>query len=254
MSPPETEQDVISMKISAEDLRTISLAFEAKTPQETLAWAIARFYPHLTLACSFGAEDVALVDMIVKIQPDTQIFYLDTGVLFRETYDLRDRLIQKYGIRPIQYLPELTLDQQAERHGPELWASNPDMCCNIRKVQPLQRALAPPLQAWITGIRRDQTPARANAGIVEYDKKFRLVKINPLVRWTSRQVWEYIQANDVPYNPLHEQGYPSIGCIPCTVPVRPGEDPRSGRWRGFNKDECGLHSSSNGDSTNGNGA
>jgi phosphoadenosine phosphosulfate reductase len=136
--------------------------------------------------------------------------------------------------------PELTVEQQAEVHGEKLWERTPDKCCEMRKVIPLRNALTP-FEAWITAIRRDQTLDRANASIVERDRKFGLVKINPLVAWTSRDVWAYVHNNDVPYNPLHDQNYPSIGCWPCTTPVMPGEDPRSGRWRGREKKECGLH-------------
>jgi phosphoadenosine phosphosulfate reductase len=232
--------DAVMVRLSGDDLRLISNHFEDKSPEEVLRWATDRFTPDIALACSLGADDMALVDMLSKVAPHTRIFYLDTGVLFKETYELRDQVIARYGITPIQLLPSLTLDEQAAAHGPNLWERDPDLCCNIRKVQPLSRFLSG-LQAWITGIRRDQTPARANSGIVELDKKFQLVKINPLATWTEKRVWDYIRANNVPYNPLHEQGYPSIGCIPCTSQVKPGEDSRSGRWRGFKKDECGLH-------------
>jgi phosphoadenosine phosphosulfate reductase len=227
-------------RMSVEDLKRISVDFEASTPQEVLRWALAEFHPDLALACSFGAEDVALIDMIVKIEPDTRIFYLDTEVLFAETYTVRDQLIARYGIQPIAYKAALAMDEQSTQYGKELYWREPDRCCFIRKVEPLQRALKD-LQAWITGIRREQSPTRANAGLVEWDTKFNLVKLNPLARWTTQQVWDYIKANNVPYNVLHDHNYPSIGCVPCTKPVNPGDDPRSGRWAGFVKTECGLH-------------
>lgn len=225
---------------SPEALARLSAAFEACTPQEVLRWALSEFAPDIALACSFGAEDVALVDMVWRIRPETSIFYLDTEVLFPETYATRDRLAERYGIRFLQIRPAVTLEGQELRFGPDLWARDPDRCCHIRKVQPLRSALAG-LRAWITGIRREQSPTRKTAPIVEADRRFGLVKVNPLARWTWADVWAYILAHDVPSNPLHGQGYPSIGCIHCTAPVAPGEDPRAGRWKGKGKLECGLH-------------
>ncbi|EPZ48118.1 phosphoadenylyl-sulfate reductase [Alicyclobacillus acidoterrestris] len=216
--------------------------FENATPEEIIAEALRRV-SNMTFACSFGAEDMVLLDMLMKINPEANVFYLDTNVLFQETYDLRDRAIEKYGIPNLrQVLPKLTLAEQAEKHGDELWKRDPNACCAIRKVEPLTQVLTE-YDGWITGIRREQAPTRANAKVFEWDAKFGLVKVNPLVRWTEGQVWRYIKQNDVPYNPLHDQNYPSIGCLHCTRPVNPGEDPRSGRWAGFNKTECGLHPS-----------
>jgi phosphoadenosine phosphosulfate reductase len=216
-----------------------SVEFESASPETILAWAVEKF-PKITLACSFGAEDVVLVDMLQKISPKTDIFYLDTNVHFKETYETRDRLEKRYGVKFIQVLPKLTLEEQAAQFGDELWKRDPNKCCNIRKVDPLTDILKN-YDAWITGIRRDQAPTRANAKKVEYDVKFGLIKFNPLASWTSEDVWNYIRANDVIYNPLHDQNYPSIGCEHCTRPVAPGEDPRAGRWSGFEKTECGLH-------------
>jgi phosphoadenosine phosphosulfate reductase len=219
--------------------REASEQFESASPEELLAWAVEKF-PNITLACSFGAEDVALVDMLQKISPKTDIFYLDTDFHFRETYETRDRLAERYGIRFVQVKPDLTPEEQAAQYGDELWKRDPNACCNLRKVQPLIRVLGR-YDAWITGIRRDQAPTRANARKVEYDTKFGLMKFNPLASWTSEDVWNYIRRNDVPYNPLHDRNYPSIGCSYCTRPVKPGEDPRAGRWSGTGKIECGLH-------------
>ncbi|MFC0212788.1 phosphoadenylyl-sulfate reductase [Paenibacillus chartarius] len=216
-----------------------AVEFENATPEAIIEWAVKTF-PKLTLACSFGAEDVVLVDMLQKISPTTDIFYLDTNVHFQETYETRDRLEARYGTKFVQVLPKLTLDEQAAQYGDELWKSDPTQCCNIRKVDPLTDILKN-YDAWITGIRRDQAPTRANAKKVEYDVKFGLIKFNPLASWTSEDVWNYIKANDVIYNPLHDQNYPSIGCSHCTRQVAPGEDPRAGRWSGFEKTECGLH-------------
>lgn len=213
--------------------------FEAKSAEELIAFAVERF-PNITLACSFGAEDVVLVDMLQKISPKTDIFYLDTNVHFKETYETRDRLQQHYGLEFVQVLPKLTLEEQAAKFGDELWKTAPNECCNIRKVDPLTDILKN-YDAWITGIRRDQAPTRANSKKVEYDVKFGLVKFNPLASWTSEDVWNYIRTNNIIYNPLHDNHYPSIGCEHCTRQVMPGEDPRAGRWSGHEKTECGLH-------------
>jgi phosphoadenosine phosphosulfate reductase len=213
--------------------------FENASPETVISWAIQTF-PNITFACSFGAEDVVLVDMLQKISPKTDIFYLDTDFHFKETYDTRDLMVEKYGLQFIEVKSKLTPEQQAAEHGEELWKSDPTSCCNLRKVEPLTRILSQ-YEAWITGIRRDQAPTRANAKKVEYDTKFGLVKFNPLASWTSEDVWAYIRANNVVYNPLHDRNYPSIGCEHCTKPVMPGEDPRAGRWAGNEKTECGLH-------------
>ncbi|HYM36772.1 MAG TPA: phosphoadenylyl-sulfate reductase [Nitrospiraceae bacterium] len=226
-----------------EALKALSASFESKQPQDVLAYALERYVPNIVLACSFGAEDVVLVDMIHKIHPRTKLFYLDTDFLFKETHEVKDRLIAKYGLRPeevLQVKSLLTPEQQAVQHGEALWSRNPDQCCQLRKIEPLTRALSG-YAAWITGIRRDQAPTRANAGLVEWDHKFQLVKFNPLATWKSEDVWAYITVHEVPYNELHDRHYPSIGCTHCTAPVMPGEDPRSGRWKNFAKTECGLH-------------
>lgn len=223
-----------------DEIQEAAAFFEDRRPQEVLAWALERYQGGIALACSFGAEDVALVDMVSRIRPDTKIFYLDTDLFFPETYAVRDRLLERYNAGLVRFSPASSLAEQESEHGPELWRQNPDLCCRIRKMEPLARALGD-LDAWVTGIRRDQAPTRANARVVEWDAKFSLVKINPLVRWTWQDVWDYIKENDVPYNELHDRGYPSIGCAPCTRQVKQGEDPRAGRWSGFNKTECGLH-------------
>ncbi|WP_010279733.1 phosphoadenylyl-sulfate reductase [Paenibacillus senegalensis] len=216
-----------------------SIDLEKMSAGEVISWAVGRF-PNLVLACSFGAEDVVLVDILSKISPSTNIFYLDTDLHFKETYETRDRLEDRYGIRFIQVKPKLTLEEQEEQFGAELWSSNPNQCCSLRKVDPLTSILAQ-YEAWITGIRRDQAPTRANAKKIEYDTKFGLVKFNPLADWSSDDVWQYIREHKLFYNPLHDQNYPSIGCDKCTRPVMPGENPRAGRWSGHQKTECGLH-------------
>jgi len=223
-----------------EEIRQLSDEFESASPEEILSWANEEFGEGLALATGFGAEGCVLVSMLANINRNARFFYLDTDLLFTETYELRDALERKYGIRFERRATTLSLDEQAEIYGEHLWETQPDLCCNLRKVEPLKEMLSG-LSAWVTAIRRDQSPARANAGIIERDKKFGLIKINPLARWNSRDVWRYIFKNIVPYNELHNSGYPSIGCIPCTTPVKIGENPRSGRWRGIAKTECGLH-------------
>lgn len=227
-------------KFSADEIAELAVKFENEDTMKVLEFALNSFHPNIAFACSFGAEDVVLVDMLVKIRKDAKIFYLDTDLFFKETYEVRDKLISKYGIKPIRFAPELTLEEMKEKYGPELWKRDPDLCCKIRKVEPLKKALGE-LDAWITGIRREQAPTRANAKVVEWDSKFNLVKFNPLARWKWNDVWDYIRKHSVPYNVLHDRNYPSIGCEPCTAPVKPGEDPRTGRWKGFEKTECGLH-------------
>jgi phosphoadenosine phosphosulfate reductase len=221
-------------------LQALNVELESRTPYDVLTYAVNTYFPDIVLASSFGAEDVVLVDMLSRINPATPILYLDTDFLFQETYATRDALTRKYGIQPIQVKSLLTPEQQAAKFGDKLWERHPDECCNQRKVEPLARALKP-YRAWITGIRREQSPSRAHAGIVEWDAKFDLVKFNPLARWKTEDVWSYIKLYDVPYNPLHDQGYPSIGCTYCTRPIQPGEDSRAGRWSGTAKTECGLH-------------
>ncbi|MDH4086655.1 MAG: phosphoadenylyl-sulfate reductase [Nitrospira sp.] len=226
-----------------EELKAWSASFETKPPQDVLAAAIERYGQKMVLACSFGAEDVVLVDMVHRINPSVPLFYLDTDFLFPETYATRDRIIERYQLKPAQVIQVkslLTPQQQAESHGDALWASHPDQCCQLRKVEPLTRVLKG-YDAWITGIRRDQAPSRANAGLIEWDEKFKLIKVNPLARWTWADVWSYIKVYEVPYNPLHDHNYPSIGCTYCTAPVALGDDPRAGRWKSFTKTECGLH-------------
>jgi phosphoadenosine phosphosulfate reductase len=225
------------------ELKLLSDSLESKQPQDVLSAALERYAPKIVVACSFGAEDVVLVDMVHRINPSVPLLYLDTDFLFPETYATRDCIIQQYDLKPSQVLQVkslLTPERQAEQHGEALWSREPDRCCQLRKIEPLTRALKG-FSAWITGIRRDQAPSRANAGLIEWDQKFELVKVNPLARWSWADVWSYIRIYDVPYNPLHDRNYPSIGCTHCTTPVAPGDDPRAGRWKNFAKTECGLH-------------
>lgn len=231
---------IFDKSFSDEDLRVLSHRFENSSPAEILSWADERFGPRVALATGFGAEGCALISMFTEINPKARFFYLDTDLLFPETYELRDRLAQKYGITFERQTARLSLAEQATKYGEKLWESEPNLCCQLRKVEPLKQYFAN-LDAWITAIRRDQSAARREAGIVERDKKFGIIKINSLARWTKREVWKYIIRNDVPYNILHDRNYPSIGCAPCTSPALSGENDRSGRWRGSSKTECGLH-------------
>lgn len=205
-----------------------------------LRWAERRFAPRLTFATGFGAEGCVLVDLIARHGLRVDVFTLDTGLLFPETHDLWRRLEARYRIRIRAVRPAETVEDQAATAGPALWEREPDSCCERRKIQPLRGELSR-FDAWVTAIRREQTPDRAAARHIERDGRFGLVKLNPLARWSSRDVWDYVRAHGVPTNPLHDRGYPSIGCTPCTSSVLDGEDARAGRWRGRAKTECGIH-------------
>ncbi|HEY6328002.1 MAG TPA: phosphoadenylyl-sulfate reductase [Blastocatellia bacterium] len=213
---------------------------EDRSPLEILEWAFEQFPGQLTLATAFGAEGIALIDMAVRVNPNVDIFSLDTGFFFPETYRLWDEVEKKYGISIRRMTPALSPTEQDQVHGPRLWERDPNLCCAIRKLAPLQHALAG-FDGWITAIRRDQTPSRANAKTVEWDRRWQKVKMNPLARWARDDVWRYVIGNKLPYNPLHDVGYSSIGCTHCTRAVGAGEDERAGRWAGSEKTECGLH-------------
>lgn len=208
--------------------------------EQVLAWAGHRFGAQAYLASSFGAEDVVLIDLASRIGSPFPVFTLDTDFLFAETYELIDVIQQRYGLAIERLHPEITPDEQTEQFGDALWKRYPDQCCEIRKIAPLKEHLQS-ASAWITGIRREQSPTRAHAQKLEWDAKFGLAKLNPLADWTENDVWSYIRLHNVPYNPLHKRNYPSIGCTHCTRAVSPGEDARAGRWSGFVKTECGLH-------------
>lgn len=235
VAPPLTPTDWIpaTLKVTNDYLADSS-------PAEILRWAVESFAPDLALATGFGPEGVVLLHLISQIAPETTVFYLDTDLLFPETYALRDELETRLGIKFTRVHSGLSVEAQVVEHGPELWARDPNTCCYLRKVEPLRKFLATQ-RAWVTGIRRDQTRHRANTALVEWDLPNGLVKLNPLAAWTNDQVWDHIQAHDLPFNKLHRQGYPSIGCWPCTRAVAPGEDPRAGRWAAFDKTECGIH-------------
>jgi phosphoadenylyl-sulfate reductase (thioredoxin) len=214
------------------DLGAASRALEGESPVAIQRWATEHMGPRITFATGVCAAGSVIIDLIARNKLAIDIFTLDKGVLLPQTHALWKRLEGHYGITIRGVVPDLAV--------PRLWETDPDRCCDLRKVKPLARELGA-FTAWITAIRRDQTPERASAQIVETDRKFGLLKINPLVAWTHDDVWSHLYANDVPTNPLHERGYPSIGCQPCTSPIVPGENLRAGRWRGADKRECGLH-------------
>jgi phosphoadenosine phosphosulfate reductase len=225
---------------SPEQIAEASERLKSATPQEALRWAVETFHPRLTMATAFGAEGCCIIHMLAEIEPSVRIFNLDTGYQFPEALELRERIRARYGIEVEFVRPELSVAEYEAEHGGPLYESRPDQCCHDRKILPLRRAVLG-YDAWISAIRKDQTEHRAQAGVVQWDAKFRLVKVNPLLNWTKREVWGFIVKNNVPYNPLHDRNYPSIGCWPCTRPVADGEDERAGRWAGKVKKECGLH-------------
>ena len=211
-------------------------------PHTVLRWAVREFHPRLMMATAFGAEGCCLLHMLAEIEPSVTVINLETGYQFPETLALRERILYRYGIAVEYVRPETTVEDYEAEHGGPLYGHRPDQCCNDRKILPLRaavRRIAP--KAWISAIRKDQTDDRAAAGVVQWDAKFDLVKVNPLLNWTRNDVWKFIVKHDVPYNPLHDDGYPSIGCWPCTRPVANGADERAGRWAGSVKKECGLH-------------
>jgi phosphoadenosine phosphosulfate reductase len=229
------------------EIRGLVKEFENKPAEEILRWALDTFKGKVALANSFGAEDVVLTDMFVKIDPKVKIFTLDTGRLPQEIYDVWERIEGRYGIRIEPYFPDArSVEAMVREHGPNLFYKNVELrklCCKLRKVEPLKRALSG-LDAWICGLRREQSITRENIKKIELDKAHgEILKINPLADWTIEQVWDYIMKNDVPYNKLHDRDYPSIGCAPCTRAVKPGEDIRAGRWwwEKLENKECGLH-------------
>jgi phosphoadenosine phosphosulfate reductase len=225
----------------SERVRGIQASAEKWSAERVLRWAFDEFQDDLAIASAFGAEGMAVIDMASRIRGDFRLFTLDTGFLFPETYKLMETVEERYGIQVERIYSALTPEEQERRFGKALWKRDPDGCCKLRKIEPLKRKLAD-LEAWVTSIRREQTAARAAAGKVEWDEKFELVKVNPIADWTHKQVWNYLYEHDVPYNPLHDQNFPSIGCMHCTRAIEEGEDLRAGRWAGNEKTECGLHS------------
>lgn len=209
-------------------------------PEQLMSWAAERWGSQLALSCSFGgAAGMVLLHMAASAAPETTVVYVDTGLLFGETYELIERASERYRLRFQAARPRQSLVEQALAEGPALWEREPDRCCKQRKVAPLGEALAG-YSAWITGVRRANSTTRSTTQLVEWSRKYSLVKLNPLAHWTDRELWGYVYANNVLYNPLLDRGYKSIGCHTCTS-LPNGDDPRSGRWANFAKTECGLH-------------
>jgi phosphoadenosine phosphosulfate reductase len=221
------------------DPAAVAAEVERLSASEAIAWAIDRFHPELRIATSFQKTSSVIVDLAHAVEPEARFFYLDTDLLFEQTYATRDALAERYGISFGRYAG-ISLETQEAEHGANLWRRHPDACCGIRKVEPMRAALAG-AACWVSGIRRVDSRTRAGAAKFGWDKRFGLWKLNPLADWTDEQVWNHIRENEVPYNPLHDEGYPSIGCTHCTV--RPGaeNDTRSGRWAGLDKNECGIN-------------
>lgn len=225
----------------------ISEQLESKDAKEVLRWGVERFFPKIAFSSSFGAEDVVVIDLLSRIKPQAAIFTLDTGRLPEETYEVMDRIRERYGVKIVSYFPQREAVERLERekgfYSFRQSVENRKECCGIRKVEPLNRALSG-LEAWITGLRREQALTRTRLEKVEADLgRGGIAKLNPLADWTTEQVWDHIRKNNVPYNKLHDLGFPSIGCAPCTRAVRPGEELRAGRWWWELPEhkECGLH-------------
>lgn len=226
---------------SSEELKAVSDHLESATPQEILRWAVETYHPRLSMATAFGAEGCVLIHMIAEIEPSVHLFNLETGYQFPETLATRERLLERYGVEIELVRPDQTVAELEAAYGGPMYRRDAAYCCHLRKIVPLKRALAG-RDAWISAIRREQTPDRARTAIVQWDPKFELVKVSPLANWTKGQVWSFILEHAIPYNPLHDQGYPSIGCWPCTRPVGAGAADRDGRWAGSSRTECGIHS------------
>lgn len=229
------------------DYDKLNATLKNRDSLDVLRWAKDTFDKKLVYACSFGAEAMVLLDLLSKVQKEANILFLDTDFHFSETYELIERVQERYPQFQINLAkPALTPSEQANQFGEQLWLKNPDQCCQIRKLDVLERELGN-YDAWLSGLRREQSPTRANTEFVNQDKRFKKLKICPLIHWTEEEIWMYIQLHKLPYNELHDQHYPSIGCTYCTNPVLPGEDARSGRWSGTGKIECGLHAPTEGE-------
>jgi phosphoadenosine phosphosulfate reductase len=231
---------VETIRPAAEQIAAWNTRFSDASPQALIQWGAARWDDRMALSCSFGgAAGMVLLDMVASVAPRTPVLYINTGLLFGETYHLIEQIHRRYRIDLRMTQPARSVAQQAAAEGAALWERDPNRCCQLRKVKPLADALAP-FAAWITGVRRDGAATRARANLIEWSTKYSLVKLNPLAAWSEQDVWRYIHKHNVPYNPLLDQGYRSLGCWTCTS-MPTSDDPRSGRWAGFNKTECGLH-------------
>jgi len=231
----ETDRPTLDLEDIVE---SASAALEGASPLEVVRWAAATFGDRICLTSSMS--DAALIHLVSKVKPGIDVLFVDTGYHFAETIGTRDAVESVYPVNVINVTPSRTVEEQDEALGPRLYGRNPDLCCHLRKVEPLGRALEG-YMAWFSGIRRDETSSRRDRKVVEWDRKRSMVKVNPILDWSQEDMDNYIADNGVIVNPLHYDGYPSIGCKPCTRPVAPGEDPRSGRWAGMGKTECGIH-------------
>lgn len=225
---------------SEDELNGLNQRFDQDDPDSLLKWASDQFGRYLVLGTGFGPSGIVLIHRVVDMGLPVKIFCLDTGVLFKQTYKLWRRVERRFDITIEKVSPILTLDGQRDLHKANLWESDPDRCCHIRKVLPLRKYLANK-HAWITGLRRSQSQWRENTQPVQWDSGNRVYKLSPLLNWSRDQVWDYIDQHDLPYNPMHDDGFPSIGCIPCTAPADDQSDERSGRWKHKEKTECGIH-------------
>jgi len=222
-------------------ISALNAQFEPESPSVVLDWATQTFGDGLVQGTGFGPSGIVIMHMLAQLQPGATVFYLDTDLLFPETYDLRDELDETMDVSITRVHSGLSLDEQANQEGPALWNRDPDRCCFLRKVKPLKAFLAD-RQAWVTGVRRDQSAARSDASILAWEPTYQVLKINPLATWTRKEVWQYLFDHDLPYNPKHDQGYPSLGCVPCTEAVDDADGyTRAGRWAESDKTECGLH-------------
>ena len=221
------------------DPSEVSARVEAMEAEAAIAWAIETFHPRVRFAVSFQKTSSVVVDIAHRLDPTAEFFYLDTDLLFPETYATRDELAAHYGI-DFRRFAGISLAAQTHSHGANLWRRDPDACCGIRKVEAMREALDG-AECWVSGIRRVDSETRATAARFGWDKRFGLWKLNPLVDWDDKRVWNHIKDHHVPYNPLHDQGYPSIGCMPCTSKPGEGEDARAGRWAGTDRTECGIN-------------
>jgi phosphoadenosine phosphosulfate reductase len=227
------------------EVASLATEFESASATEILRWAFDQFGSTAAIGTSFQGAGLVTIHHAVAAGLPLPVFTIDTGLLFPETLDLKARLEKYFGIVIESLVPECTVEEQAQDIGRELWLSNPDLCCTLRKVEPLQRKLSQ-LDAWIAGLRREQSAGRSRIQILElyeFDKlrEKNILKVNPLARWSRDQVWDYIRHHGIPYNPLMDRGFRSIGCYPCTRVVISGQDDRAGRWTGFDKSECGIH-------------
>lgn len=239
----KTEEKGVLTKHSADveidDLEQLNDQFEYQSPEDLLIWTSENFGIEAVLGTGFGPSGVVLIHKLTQLGLDMKVFCLDTNLLFDETYALWDKIEKKFNISVEAVSPILTLEGQAELLEEELWKSDPDKCCHLRKVLPLQKYLSNK-SAWVTGLRRSQSEMRKDVQKIEWDPSNKVFKLNPLADWTQDEIWKTIDEHQLPYNPLHDEGYPSIGCIPCTEPAIGGNE-RSGRWKNLKKTECGIH-------------